>query len=336
MSAFIIYELLITSISWFIFLLCFAKDRSRYRNIILLANALGWTVLFLTALTHSYIFLMLVFYGILLTPIFLIINGIQMLKNEGYSIPNVLSLVLGLVILFGEVSTYISLFGIHSLQGSISQAASDSLNIISAFVTVSVIYFSVSILLFVLYSIFLQLVPHKRDFDYIIIHGAGLIDGNKVSKLLSDRIDKAIEVYKKDPTPPMMIPSGGKGNDEDLSEAAAMAQYMIQHGIPEDKILLEDRSASTYENLVNAKTIIDARDGDKYTTLVTSNYHVYRALRICRQIGFDATGIGSHVAFYYWPSALLREYIAVHAEKKHFIILMIGWLLTLILAFMPY
>ena len=198
----------------------------------------------------------------------------------------------------------------------------------------TVIYFSVSILLFVLYSIFLQIVPHKRDFDYIIIHGAGLIDGHKVSKLLSDRIDKAIEVYKKDPTPPIMIPSGGQGSDEDLSEAAAMAQYMIQHGIPEDMIILEDQSENTYRNLVNAKAIIDSREGSKYTTLVTSNYHVYRALRICRQIGFDATGIGSHVAFYYWPSALLREYIAVHAEKKHFIILMIGWLLILYLTFM--
>ena len=334
MNTFIVFEFIVTSISWFIFLLCFAKDRSRYRNIILLGNALGWSVLFLTALTQSYIFLLLVFYGILLTPIFLIINGIQMIKNEGYSLPNVLSLVLGLVILIGEVSTYLVFFGINSLQNSTSQVVIDQLNIISAFVTMTVIYFSVSILLFVLYSIFLQIVPHKRDFDYIIIHGAGLIDGHKVSKLLSDRIDKAIEVYKKDPTPPIMIPSGGQGSDEDLSEAAAMAQYMIQHGIPEDMIILEDQSENTYRNLVNAKAIIDSREGSKYTTLVTSNYHVYRALRICRQIGFDATGIGSHVAFYYWPSALLREYIAVHAEKKHFIILMIGWLLILYLTFM--
>ena len=62
--------------------------------------------------------------------------------------------------------------------------------------------------------------------------------------------------------------------------------------------------------------IIDARGGRHYTALVTSNYHVYRTLRYCKKVGLKCTGIGSHVAFYYWPSALIREYVAVHAEKK--------------------
>ena len=329
MDNFTLFELIVTSISWLVFIISFIKDRSRYRNIILLGNALGWLILFLTLLTHSYIFLLLLFYGILLTPILLIINGVQMIKKEGFSISNILSLMLGLAILIGEISTFIIVFIANSSQHNLSQ----NLSIINIFVSVTVIYFSISILLFVLYSVFLQIVPHNREFDYIIIHGAGLIDGNKVSKLLADRLDKAIDVYKKDPTPPIMIPSGGQGSDEALSEAEAMAQYMIEHGIPENMIILEDKSTNTYENLANAKAIIDSRQGNKYTTLITSNYHVYRALRICRQIGFDATGIGSHVAFYYWPSALLREYIAIHYEKKHFIILMIGWILTLTVFF---
>ena len=72
-------------------------------------------------------------------------------------------------------------------------------------------------------------------------------------------------------------------------------------------------------------------EGRKYTTLVTSNYHVYRALRYCRKIGHDCTGIGSHVAFYYWPSALIREFVAIHSEKKHFIMLVAGWVLCVII-----
>ena len=106
-----------------------------------------------------------------------------------------------------------------------------------------------------------------------------------------------------------------------------MRRYLISKGIPESDIILEDRSATTFENLKNSKDIIDSTEGRKYTALVTSNYHVYRALRYCKAIGLKCTGIGSRVAFYYWPSALIREYIAIHAEKKHAVIFVIGWLI---------
>ena len=193
-------------------------------------------------------------------------------------------------------------------------------------ISISIIYLSLSFLIFMIYVLFLQIVPKKRDFDYVIIHGAGLLEGNRVSKLLSDRIDKAIEVYHKDPTPPVMIPSGGQGTDETVSEARAMADYLLSKGIPEEKIIPEDKSTTTYENLLNSKSIIDGRADGHYIALVTSNYHVYRALRHCRKIGLECTGIGSRVAFYYWPSALIREYIAVHAEPKHLVMFIAGWL----------
>ena len=92
-----------------------------------------------------------------------------------------------------------------------------------------------------------------------------------------------------------------------------------------------------YENSNKEKTndiskkIIESREGRKYTALVTSNYHVYRALRYCRKTGLQCTGIGSRVAFYYWPSALIREYIAVHVEKKHAVIMAAGWVATMVL-----
>ena len=78
-----------------------------------------------------------------------------------------------------------------------------------------------------------------------------------------------------------------------------------------------------------SKQILDGREGRKYTALVTSNYHVYRALRYCRKIGLNCTGIGSRVAFYYWPSAMIREFIAIHAEKKHAVLFAAGWLLCI-------
>ena len=202
---------------------------------------------------------------------------------------------------------------------------------VSRVISLSVIYVSVSFLIFMFYSIFLMIIPRRRDFDYVIIHGAGLIDGSRVSKLLAERVDKAIEVYRKDPTPPILIPSGGRGSDELMPEAAAMAVYLRENGIPDGKIIMEDKSTTTFENLKYSKKILDEQEGRKYTALVTSNYHVYRALRYCRKIGLECTGIGSHVAMYYWPSALIREYVAVHAEKKHLITFLVGWVIVLYL-----
>ena len=105
-----------------------------------------------------------------------------------------------------------------------------------------------------------------------------------------------MDIYHKDPTPPILIPSGGQGSDEKIPEARAMADYMKDKGIPEEKIILEDKSTTTYENLVNSKKIIDERDGDKYTALVTSNYHVYRALRHAKKIGLKCTSMPTR----YW------------------------------------
>ena len=178
------------------------------------------------------------------------------------------------------------------------------------------------------YTLLLQIIPRKRDFDYVIIHGSGLLRGKEVSKLLSDRIDKGIEVYHKDPTPPILIPSGGKGSDEEISEAEAMEKYLLDHGIPQDHIIREDRSGTTRENLIFSKKIIDERGGNPYVALVTSNYHVYRALSLCDDIGLECTGIGAHVAAYYWPSALIREFAAIMSRKKNLLIFAAGWLMS--------
>ena len=114
-----------------------------------------------------------------------------------------------------------------------------------------------------------------------------------------------------------------------------MRAYLIEKGIPESDVILESQSTTTLENLQYSKQILDRMEGRKYTALVTSNYHVYRALRYCRKIHLTCTGIGSHVAFYYWPSALIREFIAIHAEKKHAVIFIAGWLLCIAAIFLP-
>ncbi|MCQ2567755.1 MAG: YdcF family protein [Mogibacterium sp.] len=330
-------------ICWGLFAISFLIDRSRYRNCALLFIACFFaacaTIFEVGKHESSYVIYILgaMIIILLAVPVFLVINGVLMIKREGRSLANLLSLGFGIVIGLGELATYCAV--VMPEIAAYRWEASNLLHVISKygmFVSTSVIYISIAFLAFMLYCVFLQIIPRKRDFDYVIIHGAGLINGNKVSKLLADRLDKAIEIYRKDPTPPILIPSGGKGSDEVLSEAEAMAAYLMEKGIPADMIIKEDKSTTTFENLENSKAIIESREGRKKTVLVTSNYHVYRALRYCRKIGLKCTGVGSHVAFYFWPSALIREYIAIHAEKKHFILLALGWLICILPLILAY
>ena len=321
-------------VCWGIFQWFFHRDRSRYRNCYLLFIALCSLIPLAVDLAGPYgqqmavMIMQTTFLVLLIVPFFLIHNGIVMIRREGLHPAHMLSLFLGILVFAGEaaMAAVLIAFALSPDYKSYWQRYHSLPSMAGVMFSVSVIYFSMSFVIFMIYTVFLQIIPRRKDFDYVIIHGAGLLRGNQLSRLLKDRLDKAVSVYKKDPTPPKLIPSGGKGDDETISEAEAMKRYLMEQGIPEEDILPEDRSKTTYENLAYSKAILDRREGDKYTALVTSNYHVYRALRYCRKVGLTCTGIGSRVAFYYWPSALIREYIAIHAEPKHALITLALWL----------
>ena len=299
----------------------------RYLNSLLLMAALPVTMIFAAGFfghEGGVIFLLVCFLAVtlvlFLVPILLIINGIRMIRKESLCLSHLLSLILGVIVGIGEIAAVVYVL---AMSGSISIGRFDRW-VMLLFVTV--FYFSFLVLSFVMYSVFIQIMPHRMDFDYVIIHGCGLADGERLTKLLSDRVDKAIRIYEKCRVKPVIIPSGGRGSDEKISEARAMTAHLMSHGIPEDHIIPEERSATTKENLINSKAIIDARNGGRKTALVSSNYHIYRCLRIAREAGLKCTGIGAGVALYFWPSALIREFIAVFLTKKFLIWSLIGYL----------
>ena len=311
------------------------KDRSRYRNVVLLLltgmSALGFIYsLFNVEVSGALALITMALVGLafLILPFFLFINGLYMIKREGRSLGNLLSFLLGLILIAGELSFFLWFFGLLVVPAlGVNMSALVSYSPFFAFFGLSSGYLSVTFVSFLLYCLFLQIIPHRRDFDYVIIHGAGIKRDGTVTKLLADRCDKAIEIYRKDPTSPYLVPSGGQGSDEVCSEAEAMRKYLVSQGIPEDKILLEDKSKTTMENVTFSKNLIEKRPGRKYTALVTSNYHIYRAMRYAKRAQLKAVGIGSRVAPYYYPSALIREFVAVHKERKHLILFAIGYLL---------
>ena len=108
-----------------------------------------------------------------------------------------------------------------------------------------------------LYSWLYRRLPKRRDYDYIVVHGAGL-SGTKPTPLLAARLDKAVELWEADGRRAIIIASGGQGADEAVSEAEAMRTYLVEErGVPADAIIEEDRSTTTMENLRNSKAIMD-------------------------------------------------------------------------------
>lgn len=178
---------------------------------------------------------------------------------------------------------------------------------------------------YVLASILVNRNRPRYEQDYIIIHGSGLVNG-AVSPLLAARVDRAIAFYQAQAQithAPKLILSGGQGSDEPISEAQAMMTYAAQKGVPKNDMLLEDKSATTLQNIIYSKQIMDARaaeDKQPYRCIFsTSNYHLLRTGMYAKIAGLKLDGIGAKTAPYYLPNALIREYIAyvVMQKKRH-------------------
>ena len=278
--------------------------------------------------TAALFFVVMLILATLLAPMLLIWNGIVMLKRESGRLANLLSLLLGIVIAAGEIAF---LFTILNGAFVLGITVDTLLSALIWFFGVSVFYFSVLLLAFVLHMLLLPRLVRKQAFDTVIVHGCALIHGDRVSRILAARLDLALELYHRSGEQALLVVSGGQGDDETVSEAEAMARYLSEKGVPEEKILREDQSRSTEENLLNAMSLLSARGGAGRLALVTSGYHLYRCLLIAKRLGIKCRGYGSKVAAYYWPSAVIREFAAVFSRKPHLTRALIGYILLVLL-----
>ena len=121
--------------------------------------------------------------------------------------------------------------------------------------------------------------------DAAIVLGAA-VWSDEVSPVFRERINHAIELYR-DGKVRKIIFTGGQGNKDELTEAAAARRYAIENGIPEKDILVEQRSHTTYENVVNAKQLADA-NGLKKVLIVSDPMHLKRAVAMARDVGLEA------------------------------------------------
>lgn len=166
--------------------------------------------------------------------------------------------------------------------------------------------------IFVLYTItnFINLIKNPiKNYKYIIVLGGGLKGGIEVTPLLASRVDKGIEAYRENKDS-ILILSGGKGVDEKIAEGEAMKNYALKQGVPESEIIVEDKSTTTRENLLFSKKIIDTIGYKGNILVVTTNYHVLRALLLAKQLGITCDGRGSKTKLYFSINAFVREWIS--------------------------
>ena len=165
------------------------------------------------------------------------------------------------------------------------------------------------------------------DKDYIIILGCKVKKDGGLTPLLKSRVDKAISFYNEQLSKTkknlVFIPSGGKGSDEVISEAEAMRNYLVEQGISKKNILIEDKSCSTYENMLFSNKIINSNKKNSKIAFSTTNYHVFRSGVIANNVGVECEGMGSSTKWYFYTNALIREFIAslVSCKKQHLIII---------------
>jgi uncharacterized SAM-binding protein YcdF (DUF218 family) len=244
---------------------------------------------------------------LLVIAVLLIINGFYMLKKEGRRLPNLLSLFAGFAIIAGMIVI-------------VALTVTSTLNTVLMSVLwlggILTIYISSTFAALLVYSLLYLKLPRKLQCDYIIVHGCGLLDGERVSPLLKGRADKAAEVYHRLEGKAKLVLSGGRGADEKISEAQAMKDYLLGQGFQPDDLILEDRSATTWENLRNVRDMLESGGTRHRYIFVTNDYHVFRTSLFARKLGMDAEGVGCRTAMYYWPSAFIREYAAVMVRYK--------------------
>ncbi|MCL2387858.1 MAG: YdcF family protein [Defluviitaleaceae bacterium] len=148
------------------------------------------------------------------------------------------------------------------------------------------------------------------DEDVVIVLGAGVV-GERVTTPLARRLGRAIYYFERNPNAYIIV-CGGLGNTATITEAEAMARYLYARGIPRERILQEELSTSTLENLTFAQEILSEHFNGEFTAVVISNdFHMFRAISIARRVGIDANHLGAPTPTRLLAENYLRESVAV-------------------------
>lgn len=263
----------------------------------------------------------------------LIVSGIRLVRREGRTPRNMLSLALGIAMV-----AYVAIWpAVRRSLVSIPYVGA-ALDFVFGFLAVVLLILSVAFTFYTVAGMVARIPHRRRRYDAIVVLGAALKADGTVTPLLGNRVRKGIACWKEHPEA-RLIMSGGQGSDEAKAESHAMRDFALSQGVPANSVLVEDRSTSTYENLAFSQELRE-REGlerEGRVLVVSDDYHVFRALLITRQLGFPADGAGSRVRIYFSLNALVREWVAyVHLRRTTYMRFFVALLaLYVVLAVLP-
>ncbi|MFP5073080.1 YdcF family protein [Pseudonocardia nantongensis] len=241
---------------------------------------------------------------------FLLLNGAVMLRRERVSPGNSLSLLGGVLV-------------VVLLAAAVPVLLADAswLRALWLLCALAAFFLAFQFVAFLLYARLYQWLVRDRPADWVVVLGSGL-RGSEVPPLLASRITVGMaEFARRDAQ--VLVLSGGKGSDEQLAEGEAMSRWAVAHGADPAALRAETGSRTTEQNLRFSDALVrtERSSGELPGSagaglIVTSNYHAFRAAVLARRLGVDAQAVGAPTAGYYWPSAVLREFVAVLRENR--------------------
>lgn len=310
----------------------FISVSSLYLSAIVKLEGVNGRLAVFLALPAIIILLLIGVFGMTAGVIGLFWNERILLKKEGFSISNLLPLIVGVGLI---------LFQVMLLIVAYYYSGNPYITTLSSFISLSFGYIVSIFFFYFLTSILYNWFPITYKVDYIIVLGAGLINGEKVTPLLASRIDAGVKLYQKQVSKyqhyPTMILSGGQGPDEKISEAQAMMNYVEEQGYDIKCLYLEEKSTNTKENLQFSEQIAYKNDeikdfNRKNIVIASNNYHVLRAGKLGSKLGIFTRAVGAKTKCYYLPTAFIREYIGyLHfSKRKHLIVLSVIFAVSLL------
>ena len=154
--------------------------------------------------------------------------------------------------------------------------------------------------------------------DYVVVLGAK-VRSTGPSASLWDRIYAARDYMEAHPDV-IAIVSGGKGEDEPITEAESMFNNLVALGVDPGRIWVEDKATSTWENLHYCLNLIEAQTGERPRKLgvLTSEYHLFRASLFAKRCGVEFVGIPAHTSR---PSQMINHFMREVAGVWHYLLL---------------
>ncbi len=261
----------------------------------------------------------------------LCVSNIALIRHEGGRLMNVLGIVLSILLLAGAAGLFWFDF---SASGSQTEVMIHDLftNLFAAIY----LYFECMLIGTIVADAIAASHEPEKNKDFLIVLGCGLKPDGTPTPLLRGRLDRALafsEAQKTETGKPLIfITSGGQGPDEPLSESAAMKRFLTERGVPADRIIEEDRSTDTFENMRFAKEIIWARDPAAKIAFSTTNYHGFRSGLLARRVKMRAVGMGAGTKWYFWPNAAVREFVGLLTRHRGKQALILGSMIVIYVA----